>query len=101
MEMIRSRTPPAISKLAMSTPKSRKISCPVKAKTRSRMKATRQAVLKTLRRSLLVSFSVKPMNIGMFPKGSTMMNRTRIALARLNANVKASVSAESPPSCSM
>lgn len=66
------------------------ISCPVKAKTKSRMNPTSVAVLKTFLFWSLDMFWVKPMKMGMFPNGSTIMKRTKAALAKLKA--KATIS---------
>ena len=49
------------------------------------MQPTSVAVLKTFLLSFLAIFSVKFMNIGMLPSGSTMMKRTSTALARFIA----------------
>ena len=54
-------------------------------KTKSRMTPTSVAVLKTFRLSVLVIFSVRPMNMGMLPNGSTIRNRTSVALAVFRA----------------
>lgn len=82
IEIIKSKMPPAISKLSIVMPKMDNISFPKKAKTSNKINPTKHATLYTFLLWASAIFSVNPIKMGMLPNGSTMIKSAMAALAK-------------------
>ncbi|MCJ7633370.1 hypothetical protein MUP77_13410, partial [Candidatus Bathyarchaeota archaeon] len=86
--IIKSNKPPAIMKLCIKIPKKDNIRWPAMAKDIRRMKPTIVAVLNVFFLSSSLILLVRLIEIGMFPKGSTMMKSAIVTLTNCGITVE-------------